>query len=221
MSIRIPNESQRTVIVGRTGSGKTVAGVWHLSLRNHDRMPWIIFDYKGDSLISQLPTTEIKNTRKIPTDPGLYVIHPLADVDDDMVEDFLWNIKNRGHCGIYIDEGYMLPNSGRSIAYRAIQTQGRSLKIPTITLSQRPVWMDRFVFSEADFYQVFHLNDKRDQKTIKSFMPDETEKRLEEYHSYYYDVGKDNLAILRPVPTGEQIIQKFAPKKKRGLFNFT
>lgn len=221
--MRIPNEKQRTVICGRTGSGKTVAGVWHLSQRNYLQMPWVIFDYKGDDLIGQLPTTEI-SIKKLapPKEPGLYIVRPMAEVDDDAIEDFLWAIKNKGNTGIYVDEGYMLPGGGRSTAYRAIQTQGRSLKIPTITLSQRPVWMDRFVFSEADFYQIFHLNDKRDKQTIKSFMPENTGDNLPEYHSYYYDVSKNDLCILRPVPTGEQIVATFKPpEKKRSLLIFS
>lgn len=213
--MRLPNEKQRTVIIGRTGSGKTVAGVWHLSQRNWDEMPWIIFDYKGDELIASFDPTEIDIDGKLPTEPGLYVVRPLADVDDEAVEKFLWAIKNRGNIGIYIDEGYMLPNNGKSIAMRAIQTQGRSLRIPTIILSQRPVWMDRFIFSEADFYQVFHLNDKRDRRTIGSFMPAEANKNLPEFHSYYYDVGKDQLVILGPVPTGEDLVAGMRPEKPK------
>lgn len=220
--MKLPNEKQRTVIVGRTGSGKTVAGIWHLSKRDYQTMPWVIFDYKGDELISGLPTREIPIKKlKAPDEPGLYVVRPMADRDDDAVENFLWGIKHRGYTGIYVDEGYMLPGNGRSIAYRAIQTQGRSLRIPTITLSQRPVWMDRFVFSEADFYQVFHLNDKRDKATIKSFMPENTGELLPKFHSYYYDVSENDLCVLSPVPSGQHLLGTFRPpeRPKRGLFN--
>lgn len=220
---RLPSDKERTVIVGRTGSGKTVAGIWHLSKRDYLNSPWVLFDYKGDELIEQLPITEIPmNKLKPPENAGLYVVRPLAEVDDAAVENFLWAIKNRGNTGIYIDEGYMLPGGGRSMAYRAIQTQGRSLKIPTITLSQRPVWMDRFVFSEADFYQVFHLNDKRDRKTIGSFMPDEASNaQLPEFWSHYYDVKKNNLFALKPVPHGDALVSTFIPPEppRRGLFS--
>ena len=79
--IRLPDDSKRLYIIGRTGSGKTVAGVWHLSHRSWRKMPWVIVDYKGDELIARLPATEIRNW-KVPSEPGLYILRPLVGKDD-------------------------------------------------------------------------------------------------------------------------------------------
>lgn len=221
MAIRLPDDSKRLYIIGRTGSGKTVAGVWHLSQRSWRIMPWVIIDYKGDELIGRLPTTEIKKGKKgyeIPKGPGLYVIRPVAGVDDDLVEDFLWKVKYHGKIGVYIDEGYMLPEKSRSPAFVALLTQGRSLKTPVIILSQRPVWLSRFVITESEFIQTYWLNDKRDRDTLKAVIPNGVDERLPEYHSWYYDVGKDKLDHIGPVPHPDEILKKFDPPKRTRLF---
>lgn len=212
--VRLPKPSDRVSIIGRTGSGKTVAGIWHLSQQNFDCMPWIILDFKGDELINNIAGAQHITFDVIPEKPGIYILKPLPNQSAEL-DAYLWRVWERGHIGIYVDEGYMV---GSSDAFNSILTQGRSLKIPVITLSQRPVWLSRFVFSESNFFQVFHLNDKEDRKSINRFVPAKLEGRLPEYHSYYYDVDKDNLTIFSPVPNGDAILEKIAakmPKRSR------
>lgn len=212
--MRLPDNTQRLVIVGRTGTGKTQGAVWHLSHMPWSTMPWIIFDWKRDKLIARLPTKEIP-LGFVPEEPGLYVVHPLPDQQED-VDAYLWALWARENVGLYVDEGYMLD---KSKAFRAIQTQGRSKHIPTIVLSQRPNNLDRFIFSEADFYQIYALNDLNDRKRVAEWMPLEDERgyafnskyKLPKYHSWYYDVSNNELVILNPVPKAEDIIARFYP----------
>lgn len=195
--VRLPSNTQRLVIVGRTGSGKTVAALWHLSKSDFENMPWIVIDFKYDENINSIDRAEVLELGdKIPSRPGIYIVHPMPDQAEEL-DTFLWKIWSHENIGVFVDEGYMI---GDSPAFRALLTQGRSKHIPMIVLSQRPVWLSRFVFSEADFYQEFHLNDKRDKQTIKAFMPPYTGNRVPDYHSRYYDVGKDALVTLTPVP---------------------
>lgn len=211
--MRIPNTSQRQLIMGRTGSGKTRAACWNLGMRNLQFMPWIAINHKGEELIDSIEGAQHVDLDFIPKKPGLYVYHPVPEVDDAAVTNFLWKIHARENAGIYIDEGYMIDR--KDPAMQAILTQGRSKHIPMIILSQRPVWLTRFAVSEADFYQVFQLTDKADRERIKSFIPTDLEywmaqtanepARLPQYHSLWYDVGKNELVMMKPVPDDDTI----------------
>lgn len=212
--VALPGADKRLAIVGSTGSGKTQAGIWHLGNQDwSDRKrgrPWIIFDFKGDDLIARLPAKEFNVREKPPEAPGLYVVRPVPEQDDGYVTQLLWNIWKQEETGIYVDEGYML--GARNPALNACLTQGRSKRIQMIVLSQRPAWMSRFVFSEADFFQIFRLNDKRDYETIQSMISVDITKRLAPYHSHWYDVGADEGVVFSPVPKRMQLISSFREK---------
>lgn len=213
-TIRLPKPSQHIAIVGRNGSGKTQAALWHLSHKPFDKMPYILVDFKGDEHINGIDRARHIDLDTIPKAPGIYIVHPTPqDVKSGKFEEFLWKIYERENIGLWFDEGYMV---GESSAFETLLTQGRSKRIPIITLAQRPVWVSRFVFSESMFYQIFALTDKRDRKTIEQFAPVNMDARLPEYHSYYYDVGADKLSNLAPVPD-ESVIQANIDAKLRGM----
>lgn len=215
----LPGGSDRLAIIGRTGSGKTQAAVWHLSNADYNNKAWIILAFKPDphGLIENLPgSTEIKITDRIPKSAGIYWCQPLmVDKDDkELVNDFFRRVWERKNTGLYIDEGY--PCSGMRW-FRACLTQGRSLRVPMIVLSQQPVWMDTFVWSEADFFQAFHLNRKPNVDTADSLIPGYRSARrngLAEYHSVWHDVARDRSFVLRPVPDRDTILQSFRDRRK-------
>lgn len=201
MSIRLPNSRQRIAVIGRTGSGKTIAGLWHLSNANFDVQPWVIIDYKTDEHIAGIERAQYIDSSFTPKRPGIYIIQPEPE---ESLTDFLTKIWARENIGVYIDEGYMMgEDAGTERRFKTLLTQGRSKRIPMIVLSQRPVWITRFVFSESDFFQIFHIKDQRDQQTVRMIIPEFDGRKLPPYHSLYYDVGKDKLDYLKPVPNEE------------------
>lgn len=217
---RLPGPSHRVSLIGSTGSGKTQLGAWLLAKAAFDRMPYTIVDYKGDDLLNASDRIIELDLKETPKKPGLYIIHPRPKVDDDLVEDFMQRIWAQENSGFLFDEGYMVPQKGG--AFNAILTQGRSKKIPAIVLTQRPSWVSRFVFSEAEFFGVLRLNDLDDQLTVRRFLPrdkiDITKTRLPEYHSHWYDVGKDAAFQLAPVPDADTIAEmihsRLQPRKR-------
>jgi hypothetical protein len=215
--MRLPGDTHRLTMYGQTGTGKTVAGLWHLSHRSYTRRPWLLFDFKGDEHIAQIPYTEEISLKTLPKQQGLYVVRPVPEADDEAVEELMWKIWRQENTGVFVDEGYMV-SRGNS-AFQALLTQGRSKSIPMITLSQRPVWMNRFTISEADFHQIFRLADQSDRDVVQRFIPHDVQARLPEYHSYYYDVAQDSLAKLKPVPHPDEILQTFEDRlQKRTRF---
>jgi hypothetical protein len=228
---RGPTNQQRVIVLGRTGSGKSQFAIALLSTRDWHLMPWIIIDYKGEDLIEDIrdeaakigaPIREIMPTDKVPKQPGLYYMRPAPLIDDDAVNNFMFRVWKQGHVGLFIDEGYALPQS-RSGFFYTILTQGRSLYIPVIILYQRPVYMSRFAVAQADFFAVFEQNDERDLKTtaqyvkaakgpnnevISVFSP------LPKYHCIWYDVSEGFSTVLTPAPSRDSIIEAFLYRLK-------
>jgi hypothetical protein len=212
--MRLPDyETQRLSIVGRTGSGKTQAAVWHFSHAPWDVNPWVVYDFKRDRLLAEIGAmqgVEHIETDYVPRRPGIYFVHPHPD-DTIQVQDQLMHIWEQQSTGVLVDEGYMVSQAPNSRSWlRTLLTQGRSLRIPMIILSQRPVWMDRFVFSESDFYQVFRLNHAGDRRKIGEYIPADLSLRLPEYHSFYHDVSNEETYVMRPVPKEEDLLQVFS-----------
>lgn len=203
----LPDDTQRLAIVGRTGSGKTVGALWHLSRRGFNDMPWIIIDYKGDTHIARIPgLREISVRAKPPTRPGLYVIRPMPDIDDEALDLFLCRVWENGRTGIYLDEGYMIGRYNKW--YRALLTQGRSKHIPIITLSQAPAWVSPFIFRESEFIQAFHLQTPADRIRMAEFMPGADVSHMPKHHSWYWNVLDFELTYLRPVPPPDEILDR-------------
>ncbi len=212
--MRLPTDSQRVLIAGRTGSGKTMEGLHHLSQRSIGEKPWICLDFKGDDLVSMLPVSAAVTIHDpVPTEPGLYVVR--AEIEDHgkggPVEDYLYSIYRNGNTGLFIDEGIMLGQHNRGL--RTLLTQGRSKGCPLIILTQRPVNIDVYALSESEFIQVFYLQIPDDQDRILKYVPPEQLdfRKLRDrglYYSAWYDVLANRLDILQPCPSFQQIYDR-------------
>jgi len=217
MDFQLPTTSQRVLVAGRTGSGKTQLAAWLLAKAPLDRMPYVILDYKRDALLNSCARIKRISYADIPDKPGLYILHPEPS-HDALVDNWLQRVKRKGNIGLYFDEVYQVPYRPPHTASNVIYMQGRSLRIPTICCTQRPAWLSRYALSEADHYAAFHLNDVEDRRRIASFFPEGAlEDRQPEFTSMWYDVKRDALFRLQPVPDEATILAeieaKLAPRR--------
>lgn len=220
--LRFPNDTQRHAIVGTTGSGKTTFGLWCLSQRSYDKMPWIIIDAKRDSVIRDVPgLEEIRIDAKPPRRPGLYVARPMpGDFDDGVCTKFLYDVWENEHTGLFIDEGYAFRQFDRGL--RTVLTQGRSKRIPVISLSQKPSWVSPFLFSESEFKSVFYLDQPTDIERAMAWLPARDPNTgdavrpdlLEDHHSYWCHRRKE-FKWLAPCPPEADIMEAFDHRRAR------
>ncbi len=236
--MRIPSMTDRTLMLGRTGSGKTVFSMFLLSQQDFMNYPWTIIDYKQDELIDAVFKIKspyihtLKVGAKPPKKPGLYRLCPDIVNDDEAVNEYLYAVYRQENHGIFIDEGYAIPNARENKPLNAIFTQGRARNTPVICCYQRPVYMSRFAVAQASFISHFEEDDDRDLKTSQQFMraavaPDGSKvtvfTELPKYQSLWYDVSKGKTVVLSPCPDDKEIVRIFqrrlgasSPQRKIG-----
>lgn len=216
---RFPRDDEHITIVGRTGTGKTQAGAFVLAKADLKARPWFILDFKDEPLLNSIPRLKEVSFKDNPTEPGLYILHSRPDLEEE-TEAWLWRRWDQKDNGIFIDEGYMLPEV-RKGAFAALLTQGRSRKTPVITLSQRPVRVNRTAFSEASHIMAFDLNDRRDHKSLEEICPSGfMDLEAPPFHSRWYSVKSDLVWRIGPVPDGAEIVDAIneqLPNVKRWL----
>lgn len=216
IKFELPREDEHTMIVGRNGTGKTQFGFWSLTERPLETKPYYVLDYKRDELVNSIPRARYIDFKETPSQPGLYILQSGPDADlQDATEAWLrriWQKMIDGNpSGVFIDEGYMLPQ--RSAAFSALLTQGRSKRNPVITLSQRPVRVDRTAISEASHVVAFDLNDRRDHKSLEEVIPPGLmSETVPPYHSRWYSVKKNKTWIMQPVPDADEIVEAINAK---------
>jgi DNA helicase HerA-like ATPase len=221
----LPGSTHRTAVLGRTGTGKSILALWLLSHQNFDVMPWVVVDFKREEelakigerimrrlkLSDSIPGNSFRALRRRPT-PGLYMINPRPDQGEEL-DEFFWRVWEHGRCGIFIDEAHMI--NSRSPAYNALLTQGRSKRIPMISVSQQPKHISTFTLSQADFIVSFPLLRRDDQRVVEEFMPADLREELPQYHSRWFDVKQNKLSILTPVPEPAHILGRIIDRAPR------
>lgn len=208
-AFRFPDASQRTAVLGMTGSGKSVFASWLLSHSSYDRRPWLIVDHKDEEIFSQINRkllTEIDPGDGVPSKPGLYITRPLPESDDAAMSQTFDKIWRQGDTGIYVDEGALLDRYDRS--FNTILVTGRSRHIPVIFCCQRPVGASQYVFTQSNNFAVFQLEGVDDQKRVKSYLGEELTAPLPTYHCRWRSRADRSTIMLAPVEDPETIVDR-------------
>ena len=183
---------KRMAIAGKTGSGKTTLGAYVLA---HSPGSWIVLDQKHDDLLGRMGKIvereedidkSLKENRIVVfrPPPGFPVDEWLCDMSEDYRQ-----------LGFFIDELYYLGNSSQpGPGLTAILTRGRSRRQSFIGCTQRPAFVPRFVFSEADQVAMGKLKLKDDRKRLIDSTGDPRFIEILPDHSFLvYDVADDKL----------------------------
>jgi hypothetical protein len=203
---------KRAILSGRTGSGKSTLGAWLLS-----RSPqhWIIFNPKHTAAYRNLDDAIVFKKfdakailSRIKRHKFVVLNFKGAEASPEFMDAVLeWlhdNVKNVGVC---CDELYTMHGSAGHAGDGLIAwlTRGRELRQSFLGLTQRPAWISRFLFSEADFIGAMDLVLADDRKRMMSetgsphFM-----KRLHGHRWLWYTVADDDIALYAPVPISAQ-----------------
>lgn len=187
---------QHALIVGQTGSGKS-----ELRRALANAAPRVIvIDPKDEISDADLYTVRSNKSLERAIGREDRIRCPLTRdhyADRNQIEEMLSLLldKARGYM-VQIDELYLCIRSAQSYppSLGLLYTQGRSRKISTVGLTQRPVRVPLVAISESTHYYKFRLSNRDDQKRMAEYMGKgviEPENYPEESvhsdpHSYFY-----------------------------------
>lgn len=218
MSLTLPGPTNRVLVTGSTGSGKSVFAVWltsTASIMPWRKMPVIILDWKRERLWNSLGAEKWSIRKRPPERPGLYIVH-LTPPRTEEVDLFLDRVWAQGNTGLVFDETTDYKGCD---AVDRIYKQGRSKHIPCIACAQRPTGIPVVMRSEAEYYSLFRLNDLEDRKEMRRYIGDvDVTKKRAKHHSIWYDTGEDIAVEMGPVPPPAQLRSRFIwAKSQAGL----
>ncbi len=184
---------QRAVIIGKTGSGKTVLAKELLRRMLAKRRHVVVYDGKGEidwpefKVYKHLAELVTAKESKL-----LYQPEYEEMVNPDVVNAFFHWIYTRKNTTVYIDEVYLITKRNELPRwYGACLMQGRQLGISVISATQRPKGIPQVILSESEHWFIFRLSLLQDRKKITESIP-VNERQLEtlaDYRFYYAHIS--------------------------------
>jgi hypothetical protein len=198
---------KRAAIAGRTGAGKSTLACW---LLNRSPGHWIILNPKWTKAYNTLPDSKViegANLKKIESSiyKNRFTIvntgrgESTADYLDELIGHFHDSLENIGLCA---DELFTLHRNGQAgDGLTGWLTRGRELKQSFLGLTQRPAWVSKFIFSEADYLGAMDLALLNDRKALFEVTGQEPMlERLQPRKWLWYDVSADDIKKYGAVP---------------------
>jgi len=174
-------EDNRLIVVGTTGSGKTVLAKHLLLNPNLTRVvvidPKHTFSLEGYKRGWSLPW--LSNKFKL-------IVRP-SKKDDEKLASLLYSLLGAGNVIIYIDELATMADFFKlSTAVLAdIARTGREKKVGLWTATQRPAWIPKIFLTESEVYIMFQLRTDADRKYMAGLMGDDVRDPIQKYQFWF------------------------------------
>lgn len=199
-------QDKRAIIVGRTGSGKTTLARY-LCLASNQHV--VILNPKHTGGYKSLPGIEIihgfnakKVVRSILKNRFTCINFTGAESNPEFMDEVVDYLHSRfTNICLCADELFTLHTNGRpGPGLMGWLTRGRELNQSFLGLAQRPKWISKFVFSEADYIAAMDLNLEDDRKTMQDVTGESSFiSRLPPYCWRWYNVQEDQSQLFKPV----------------------
>lgn len=198
----------RTIIVGRTGSGKTSLARYLMEKRNRQR--WVIFNPKHTGGYKDLPGAKVMDgwdARKFDkslTENRFTIINfRKNELSPEYMDAVLAYIHDAyDDIGLCMDElYYMHKNNEPGEGLIGVLTRGRERKQTFMGLVQRPKRISLFCFSETDYVAGMTLNLEGDRKRMVEATGEERFIHpLPKFIWRWYNVDADSSQLWGAVP---------------------
>lgn len=198
--IHLKND-ERVVIVGATGSGKSILAKHFLPKLNRVLVvdPKHTFRLDGFRIRQKLPA--FGSQWKMIYRPGKLDDYPMGDLFEK-----LFKLKN---CTIYCDE---LATLAEKFPYATevlgdIARTGRERHVSIWNALQRPRWVPRVFFTEAESIFVFNLRSEEDREYMSKFTSEIVREPIEKFTFWYHHPNNIDVALMK-LNLSKDFIQK-------------
>ena len=206
MNINIRTDD-RTVILGKTGSGKTVLEMHLLDqIERNTQLPILIHDIKSDLVLPKYIIARNPNELDIALDKYRLIHYIPTDLEVDDFNEVCHLVYLKGNVLFVIDEvSYYTTALGIEKWHRELIVRGRTRGIGIIHLSQRPRFIYNAIISETNHLFSFQLLLDSDIDKIRPIISKEFCDRvpiLDKYWFIYADCNR-KVQICKPLPFKE------------------
>src|SRR5574337_1110818 len=176
MSHPFIERGKRVVLAGRTGSGKSTLACW---LMRHSDVRWLILNPKATGAYDNLDDCERVNgidprgiTRAIERSRYVNIVPNYVESTPEGMDALIeWIHHSFDGVGLCADELYTLHEQRHASAeLTTYLTQNHERGQSFLEQTQRPAWISRFIFSEANYISEMALNLLDDRKRMFQFI---------------------------------------------------